>query len=292
MPIIKSPYQGIELPRPDTIFRHYLPAEARFPEYPAFIDGLTGRSISSTQLRTNALRLGLGIRNLLQGNEQQVGQKQVALIFSPNSIDFPQIFYGCQSVKFITSLANASYTFKEIAHQIRDGRPKISFVHPTLYSTYKQAEDILKTEGHALPTVFWAVPGSATSGLERRGCQSYENLMVDMAEIRGFEGTEAEGDEAYDTALLCYSSGTVSRYCRRLMLVLIAVVDWSSKGFVFSVSEEREAETVPIGVMTTHQNVNANGVISKPCYPSDMTYGVDSKILGCLPLFHIYGILE
>lgn len=222
MTIIKSPYQGIELPRPDTIFRHYLPAEARFPEYPAFIDGLTGRSISSTQLRTNALRLGIGIRNLLQRDLQRPGQKQVALIFSPNSIDFPQIFYGCQSVKFITSLANASYTFKEIAHQIRDGRAKISFVHPTLYSTYKQAEDILKTEGHVLPTVFWAVPGSATSGPERRSFQSYEDLMVDTAEIRGFEGIEAEGDEAYNTALLCYSSGTVSRYCVRLKLVLIA----------------------------------------------------------------------
>ena len=221
MAIIKSPYQGIELPRPDTIFRHYLPAEARFPEYPAFIDGLTGRIISSTGLRTNALRLGLGIRNLLQRNQQESGQKQVALIFSPNSIDFPQIFYGCQSVKVITSLANASYTYQEIAHQIRDGRPKISFVHPTLYSTYQQAEDLLKRQGHDLPSVFWAVSGPEVK--ESRGYMSYEDLMVTEKEARGFEGTEAEGDEAYDTALLCYSSGTVSRFCARSMLVLIAV---------------------------------------------------------------------
>jgi 4-coumarate--CoA ligase len=210
MTIIQSPYLGIKLPQPDTIFRHYLPAQARFPEYPAFIDGLTGRTITSTQLRIDALRLGLGIRNLLQRRLHQSGEKQVALIFSPNSIDFPQIFYGCQSVKIITSLANASYTYREVAHQIRDGRPSISFVHPTLYETYKQAEDLLRTEGHTLPAVYWAVPGSATSPIPGKSVLSYEHLMMDHAEIKGFEGTRADVDEAYDTALLCYSSGTVS----------------------------------------------------------------------------------
>lgn len=210
MTIIQSPYQGIKLLQPDTIFRHYLPAEARFPEYPAFIDGLTGRTITSTQLRTDALRIGVGIRNLLKRSPQRSSGKQVALIFSPNSIDFPQIFYGCQSVKIITSLANASYTYKEVAHQIRDGRPSISFVHPTLYQTYRQAEELLRTEGHTLPTVYWAVPAAATPALQGKNIHSYEDLMVDQTEIKGLEGTRAEVDEAFDTALLCYSSGTVS----------------------------------------------------------------------------------
>lgn len=211
MSIIRSPLNGIDLPAPDTIFRHYLPPRSRFPEYPAFIDGVTGRTITSTELRLNALRLGLGIRRLLGSSPLVALDKTVALIFSTNCVDFPQIFYGCQSVKIVTSLANASYTYKEIAHQIRDGRPSISFVHPTLYETYAQAVKILQDEGQTIPKAFWAVPESETpthSGPQH--LKSYESLMTGSQEAAGFDGLEANGEEAYDTALLCYSSGTVS----------------------------------------------------------------------------------
>lgn len=211
MSIIRSPLKGIHLPAPDTIFRHYLPTKARFPEYPAFIDGVTGRTITSTELRLNALRLGLGVRKLLGGSSAAALEKTVALIFSPNSVDFPQIFYGCQSVKIVTSLANASYTYKEIAHQIRDGRPRIAFVHPTLYETYVQAVKVLQDEGRTIPLAYWAVPESETPKNPTTPLlKSYESLLASPQGTEGFDGLEAEGEEAYDTALLCYSSGTVS----------------------------------------------------------------------------------
>lgn len=211
MSIIRSPHKGVALPAPETIFRHYLPARARFPDYPAFIDGVTGRTITSTELRLNALRLGLGIRKLLRISSPAPMGKTVALIFSPNTIDFPQIFYGCQSVNVITSLANASYTHKEIAHQIRDGRPRVAFVHPVLYEAYAQAVKLLKDEGQTIPLAYWAVPESEVSrNPTQQRLDSYESLRVSPVETEGFDGLQAEGQEAYDTALLCYSSGTVS----------------------------------------------------------------------------------
>lgn len=211
MSIIRSPSSGIRLPAPDTLFRHYLPAKARFPEYPAFIDGVTGRTITSTELRVNALRLGRGIRRVLDASPEASRGKTVALIFSPNSVDFAQVFYGCQSVKIITSLANASYTHKEIAHQIRDGQPRIAFVHPTLFETYAQAVRVLEEEGQAVPLAYWAVPETETpANPTAQHFKSYESLMTSPKVVEGLDGLEAEGDEAYDTALLCYSSGTVS----------------------------------------------------------------------------------
>lgn len=208
---IQSPHLAPPPPPADTLFQHYLPASARFPEYPAFIDGLSGRTITSTQLRTDALRLGRGIQRILSQRQPSSQEPAVALIFSPNSVDFPQIFFGCQSVKVITSLANAGYTANELAHQIRDGRPFVAFVHPSLQATFFQSINTLKAEGfHSIPKVYWAVPGSEVPAGIAESVQTYDRLMVDHEQISGFQGIQAKDDEAHDTALLCYSSGTVS----------------------------------------------------------------------------------
>ncbi|KAJ9108870.1 hypothetical protein QFC21_000190 [Naganishia friedmannii] len=257
---IQSPHLAPPPPPVDTLFRHYLPSPARFPDYPAFVDGLSGRTITSTQLRTDALRLGQGVQRLLPLRQTSDVDPAVALLFSPNSVDFPQIFFGCQSVKVITSLANAGYTANELAHQIRDGQPFVAFVHPSLRVTYLRAIDSLKAEGsHSIPKVYWAVPEREVSAEVAGDVQAYDRLMDNHEQISGFQGVEAQVDEVHDTALLCYSSGTTG---------------------------------LPKGVMTTHHNVNANGLISKSCYPSSMSHGTGSSILGCLPLYHIYGILE
>lgn len=208
--VVRSPLPDIELPSLQSFFQHQLPAEPRFPEYQAFIDGLTGRFITTRQLRQDALRLGQGLQDRfkLSGSRETV-----AVIYSSNSVDFAQIFYGCQSVKVITSLANASYTASELAHQLRDGSPAIAFVHPTIYDGYAGAIQELKAEGLPLPKLYWAVPlVDVPADLRRRtgDVESYQSLMVGKDEVKGFEGVDASGEGAHETALLCYSSGTVS----------------------------------------------------------------------------------
>lgn len=125
MTIYNSPYPAMPLAPPNTIFRHHLPANPRFPDYPAFIDAITGRTVTLSHLRSTALQLGVGLRN-----KYNLKPKSRVIVYSPNSVDFPIIFFGCQSIGVITSLANASYTAKELAHQIRDGQADLAFVHP------------------------------------------------------------------------------------------------------------------------------------------------------------------
>jgi acyl-CoA synthetase (AMP-forming)/AMP-acid ligase II len=209
--IVRSPLPDIELPPLQSFFQHQLPIKPRFPDYEAFIDGVTGRAITTRQLRQDALRLGKGLQRRFNLSGQE---ETVAVIYSSNSVDFCQIFYGCQSVKVITSLANASYTASELAHQLRDGSPAIAFVHPTIYDGYAGAIQELKKEGRALPKLYWAVPlTDVAADLRRRAgeVESYQSLMVAVEDLKGFEGIPASGEDAYETALLCYSSGTVSQ---------------------------------------------------------------------------------
>lgn len=210
--VVRSPLPDIELPALQSFFHHQLPVNPRFPDYQVFTDGLTGRSITTRQLRQDALRLGKGLQNRfkLSGKEETV-----AVIYSPNRIDFAQIFYGCQSVRIITSLANASYTASELAHQLGDGSPLIAFVHPSIYDAYSGALQELQTEGTTVPTLYWAVPlDDVPDDLRRRTghVNSYQSLMLGEEELQGFDGIAANGEDAHQTALLCYSSGTVSSF--------------------------------------------------------------------------------
>lgn len=207
--IVRSPLANVPIPSPQSFFEHYLPSKARFPDYPAFIDGSTGRTISVSLLREDSLRLGMGLLRELQLTAHK---ETVAVIYSSNSVDFAQIFYGCQSVRIITSLANASYTAAELAHQLRDGDPAIAFVHPANYEGYAGAIQMLQTEGRKGPRLFWAVPMHEVPATlrEKAGVQSYQSLMVNKTDMGGFQGSSAQGEAAHQTALLCYSSGTVS----------------------------------------------------------------------------------
>ncbi|KAJ9108837.1 hypothetical protein QFC21_000157 [Naganishia friedmannii] len=258
--IFHSPLADIPLPPLQSIFSYYLPAKPRYPDYAALTDGATGRSITVAQLRSDSLRLGLGIQRLLK---LPGSQQTVAVIYSPNNVDFAQIFYGCQAVRLVTSLANASYTASELAHQLRDGEPSIIFVHPSIYDAYLGACKLLETEGQRLPKVFWAVPENEVPKelLESgTGVKSYQALLVDETAVQGFEGIPANGEEAHETALLCYSSGTTG---------------------------------LAKGVMSTHHGVNVNGEISaRSWYPDNMVHGKGSTILSACPLYHIYGLIE
>lgn len=233
--IFRSPLADVPLPPLQSIFSYYLPAKPRYPDYAAVTDGATGRSITVSQLRNDSLRLGLGLQqNLKLSHVQQT----VAVIYSPNSVDFVQIFYGCQAAKVITSLANASYTASELAHQLRDGDPAIAFVHPAIYDAYVGAIKILQTEGRSSPKLFWAVPeNEVPKTLLGTGVKSYQTLLVDETTAQGFDGVPAKGVEAHETAMLCYSSGTVSCFPAWLLPShsqgndpnLIIVIDWTCK---------------------------------------------------------------
>ncbi|KAJ9125189.1 hypothetical protein QFC22_000143 [Naganishia vaughanmartiniae] len=186
--IVNSPLPDIPLPLLQSFFSYYLPAKPRYPDYAALTDGVTGRRITVARLRNDSLRLGLGIQRLLT---LPGPQQTVAVIYSPNTVDFAQIFFGCQAVKVVTSLANASYTASELAHQLRDGEPSIAFVHPSIYDAYLGAIKLLESEGKSSPKLFWAVPRSEVPRELLEGAKSYEVLLVDEAAVLNFEVADA-----------------------------------------------------------------------------------------------------
>lgn len=217
--IFDSPDPVPTLPAPDTtVFDHILPAKTSFdPNAPAFIDGLSGTIITRAQLRRNAIKLGSGIVKLRHEYEQAYGNdaEPVAMLFSPNSMDYPTIFLGIQAACYVGSLVNASYLTDELAHQIRNATPFLIFVHPTLTGTLEAALDLLKQEGFRTDKI--KIYSTAVAGQGQDGkikYPTYESLYDSHADQAGSRLVHRKGikqGEVDDSvAILCYSSGTVS----------------------------------------------------------------------------------
>jgi len=69
-------------------------------DLPAFIDGVTGRTITRGQLKENALRLASGIRAL------GLKKKDVACLWGPNSLEWAQAAFGLMAAGVTVSPAN------------------------------------------------------------------------------------------------------------------------------------------------------------------------------------------
>lgn len=218
--ILTSSYPTPPLPpRTTSLFHFFLPRNLDRPNDHAFVAADTGVSYTRQQFRTNALCLGAGIKNLSPSpspaSPKGKGKKRLALVFSPNSIHYPLLFFALQASLTIASLANASYTPKELCHQLRDGKPSILFVHPALWPIAKEALKILSGEPAEAGwvreiKVFYTVPKKEVPK-ESGGIKSFEDLYVDESEVKEWDGDalpEESGDD--ETAVLCYSSGTVS----------------------------------------------------------------------------------
>lgn len=94
-------------PRPDievvekSIFTHFLGLDPEKPghvghfpgNWNAFIDAATDTALTRSQLRSLALSLGHGIKN---HPEIQGKRGDTALIFSPNTVAFPVVVFGCK----------------------------------------------------------------------------------------------------------------------------------------------------------------------------------------------------
>lgn len=222
--LYSSPDKCPALPARDTtVFDHLLPAQSvHDPRTPAFIDGITGRILTRAQLRNDAIRLSHGVDKLKRKAQDLYPPRNgkpvdpVALLFSPNSVDYPLIFMGIQAAHCITSLANASYLTDELAHQIRDSLPFVIFVHPSLAPVLESALVILKEEG--LPVKDIAIY-SACPPLDQNDQNAvplfptYHTLFVDGKPVpppgAPSQSTSAPGSIEDATAILCYSSGTV-----------------------------------------------------------------------------------
>ncbi|KAF9504366.1 hypothetical protein BS47DRAFT_1355281 [Hydnum rufescens UP504] len=168
------PYPIIHPPQP--------PYKASLDDSPAYIDALSDVRISRFQTYDLSLRLAM------------LGD--VAMIFSPNSLAWPPTFFGLIAAGLRPTLANSFYTPPELAHQIKDSRAKMIFVHPTLFPILIETFRVLGVSGRE------RVHEAAKIGHEwTRLSEFFGTGRLPSEEL-------FDGDQANETALLCYSSGT------------------------------------------------------------------------------------
>ncbi|EMC91272.1 hypothetical protein BAUCODRAFT_39435 [Baudoinia panamericana UAMH 10762] len=168
--------------------------ENKSREYPddkvLFVEGK--RTYTYTELKQTASDFGKGLR---ASWDWQKGD--VLGIFSPNSIDFPAVTWGCHFAGGVVSPANPAYTVNEIAHQLKDSGAKA-----------------LVTQLAQMPIALEACKkvGIPDDRIILMGNKDPEGRYRHFTSIRNVAGTSryrrAKVDPDKDLAFLVYSSGT------------------------------------------------------------------------------------
>ena len=205
--VYQSPFPEPALPEPTSLFHFHFPAEGSDPAreaLPAYTDGLTGQTLTQGQVRSSSLRMGYGIKQ-----SSGLAKGDVALIFSPNSLEYAVAFFACQAAGLIVTPASASYTPHELAYHIKDSTAKIAFVHPDLMDTFEKAQQVIKQEDSTQYDlqVYRLTPGT---GRQDRDDRSFRSLMVSDDVLGDWRGETLGPGEQHNAAVLCYSSGTVN----------------------------------------------------------------------------------
>jgi acyl-CoA synthetase (AMP-forming)/AMP-acid ligase II len=145
-------------------------------------------------IRSQALSFGANLQS------QWGWQKgDVLLLFTPNSIDVPALFWGCHWAGGIVSPANPTYTADELKYQISDSGAKALVVHTSLLDTA-----IAAAKRVDFPVAHMLVVGPDSPEAE---LQHVESMLAGGA----IGATRPKIDPAVDMAFLIYSSGTTGR---------------------------------------------------------------------------------
>ncbi|WP_392532378.1 thioester reductase domain-containing protein [Nostoc sp. C117] len=181
--IFRSPYPDIFIPdRPLTEF--VLHRAVELADKPAFIEGLTNRTVSYGQLASSIAKVAsnLAARGFSKGD--------VLAIYSPNLPEYAIAFHAVATLDGITTTVNPSYTAQELAYQLNDAGAKYLLTIPELLEQALEAVAQSKVE-----EVF--VFGEAN------GATSFSLLLEGEAKVPSIQFTP----EA-DLVGLFYSSGT------------------------------------------------------------------------------------
>lgn len=134
------------LPRSTSLFHFHFPlrnttASTPTDDCPAYIDASTSETLSYSDLRSQALRLGHALRNNLR-----LQRGDVVLLFGPNSLAYPVAFFGAQAAGLVTTLANSAYKARELAFQVRDSGCRVMFVAAESVAVVAEALELLGEE--------------------------------------------------------------------------------------------------------------------------------------------------
>ncbi|GAA5824263.1 hypothetical protein JCM11251_001586 [Rhodosporidiobolus azoricus] len=121
-----SPWPDVELPECSVWEMVWSNPNKKGDSETAIIDGVTGETMSRSQVRSLGQRLAYGLRSTAK-----LSPGDVICLFSPNSILYPSIVLAAQCAGLVFSGANAAHTSDEMAHQLKDSGAKLFLVHPS-----------------------------------------------------------------------------------------------------------------------------------------------------------------
>ena len=180
------------------------------PERKAFVDGLTGLSVTRQQLKELCLSFAYGIREhfpKLGGLPLRRGDS--ILIFSPNSLSWPIMLFGSIAAGLLPTLANSLYTAREVAFQWNDSGAKVMLVHPLMLNVALEA---FKTLGFSDTEARQRIILADYGYVKRDGLLGKFAHLDDLLHAgRWHDEEKFSGESSYQTALLCYSSGTTGK---------------------------------------------------------------------------------
>ncbi|KAJ5762534.1 uncharacterized protein N7511_005916 [Penicillium nucicola] len=147
-----------------------------------------------SNIRSDALSFGANLQVRLGWKKDDV-----LLVFSPNHIDIPLVYWGCHWAGGVVSPANPTYTAEELEYQLADSGAKALVIHPSLVKVATAAAYKV-----GLPVSNIWVVGAQPS---EPGLGHVQSILASktVGEIR------PRIDPATDTAFLVYSSGTTGR---------------------------------------------------------------------------------
>ncbi|KAG5566649.1 hypothetical protein RHGRI_002266 [Rhododendron griersonianum] len=164
-----------------------------YADRPALINADTGHTLTFSQFKSTVAKLSHAFLH-------QLGiKKNVVLIFSPNSIQFPICFFTIIAIGAIATTVNPAYTVSEIAKQVNDCKPKVIITVPELWD---------KVKGFGLNYVM--IGSEKNSNLIGINSNSKVTWLIDLVKDSGSVSDLLPVAEikSNDTAALLYSSGT------------------------------------------------------------------------------------
>ena len=187
--VVRSPFECPNIP--ETNLAAFI--TDRFTSYDkqiAFVDGITGREVSYSQLIDTSSRLSSGLRRV----GLQKGDVLAACL--PNSIEYANLYLGTMAAGGIVSTVNPAYSPSELGYQFKNSNAKYVATTAALLSCVREAAQevgsiekiIVVEEGHSPSSNLLSIK----SLFEDTGSQ-YKIETVDSKE---------------DIAILPYSSGT------------------------------------------------------------------------------------
>ncbi|KAF9514737.1 hypothetical protein BS47DRAFT_1372215 [Hydnum rufescens UP504] len=211
--IYNSPSPPVEI-KSSSIFTYLFSDKASLDDSSAYIDAASGTRMSRFETYDLSLRVAYAVKQ--RGGVQSsrptfLFSSLHRFRFSPNSLAWPPTLFGLIAAGLRPTLANISYTPRELTHQIKDSGARMIFVHPTLFSLVIKTLSLLGvTDDEARRRV--VVMSYVDQDRADEKAAEIGSEWTRLSELLGQERLPSEelfvGDQVHETALLCYSSGT------------------------------------------------------------------------------------